>query len=57
MNQYLFGFEVHYLCESCPGAAYDMRKYRTQYVECRECPLCDDIDTYKVAERYYRRWK
>ena len=57
MNQYLFGFEVHYLCESCPGAAYDIWKYRVILAECASCPLCDAIDGYYVPERYYRRWK
>lgn len=57
MNKYLFGFEVHYLCDNCPGAAYDVRKRFPKYLECNGCPFCDNIDTYLVAERYYLRWR
>jgi len=59
MNQYLFGYELRYLCETCPGAAYNILPHNrvgTLY----ECPLCVDpdiLDNYLVPERYYKRWK
>ena len=59
MTRYLFGFEVHYLCKICQGAAYDIRRYSygTYNIPCNACPLCDDHDFYYVPGRYYQRWK
>lgn len=53
MNQYLFGYEWHFLCDQCPGAAWYLnRTWIHSVVTMPGCATC----TGYLGTRTYARW-